>query len=165
MEVFETKSFKETENLGRILGKALRGEENKITSILRRIKVSKGADRAFIMGLMGDLGSGKTTFVKGLARGLGISQTITSPTYIFARSYSFEPIERPGFYKDTLYHLDLYRVQNSKELEQINLEDIFGDGRGIAVVEWAERLVKNDFRGGLKIRFDYSDPGRKITVN
>lgn len=163
MEVFETKSAKQTENLGRVLGSALRGEENRFTSTLRSIRVSKTrADRTFIMGLTGDLGSGKTTFVKGLAKGLGVAQTITSPTYIFIRSYSFEPIQRRGFNKDTLYHLDLYRVEDPQQAQKINLEEILNDKNGIVVVEWAEHLFNEHRPVHLSLQFDYSASGRKI---
>lgn len=76
--------------------------------------------------LEGDLGAGKTTFTKGLAKGLGINQMIKSPTYTIIREYESG--------KMPLYHIDLYRL-SPESVEELYLEDYF-EGEGIVVVEW-----------------------------
>ena len=81
-----------------------------------------------IVLLSGDLGAGKTTFVQGLANGLGIDAQITSPTYAYMNSYD-----------DRLYHFDCYRLKNSTEAELLGLTDYFYLD-GICVIEWAEHI-------------------------
>lgn len=85
-----------------------------------------------VVALVGALGAGKTTLVKGIAKGMGISQeySVTSPTFVFAHIYHG---------KLPLYHLDLYRVEHKNELPSIGIEDMLG-GPGVAVVEWFDRF-------------------------
>ncbi len=86
--------------------------------------------------LMGDLGSGKTTFVKGVADGLGVPNTeyVNSPTYNLIHQYSG---------RFTLYHVDLYRLNDFSELEDIGLMEIFGS-KGVVLVEWPEKINPKD---------------------
>lgn len=83
-----------------------------------------------ILALHGELGSGKTTFVKGLALGLGIRQKIMSPSFLIATSYKLPR------YKKTLYHLDLYRIPNPSHLRELGFADILKDPKNITVIEW-----------------------------
>lgn len=84
-----------------------------------------------IVGLYGDLGSGKTTFVKGLAAGLGIDKnSLHSPTFVLLNIYEG---------RLNLYHFDLYRIDNAKEIALIGYEEFFY-GQGISVIEWAGNL-------------------------
>lgn len=83
-----------------------------------------------VICLSGDLGVGKTAFVKGLAKGIGIGEHITSPTFTIVNEYN-------GKY--TLYHFDVYRVNDVDELEEIGFDEyVYGDG--ISVIEWAELI-------------------------
>lgn len=81
--------------------------------------------------LEGELGSGKTCFVQGLGRGLGIAETIHSPTFILANEH------RGGRLR--LYHLDLYRVRSADEALGFGLDDYLS-GDGVCVIEWAEKI-------------------------
>ncbi|MDO8461859.1 MAG: tRNA (adenosine(37)-N6)-threonylcarbamoyltransferase complex ATPase subunit type 1 TsaE [Deltaproteobacteria bacterium] len=85
-----------------------------------------------ILGLKGDLGSGKTTFVQGLAEGLGISKKyyVNSPTFTLLNEYEGEV---------PLYHFDLYRLESPNELKNLGWEE-YWEGKGISVIEWPERL-------------------------
>lgn len=80
-----------------------------------------------IILLSGDLGAGKTTFTKGLAMALGISEVVTSPTFTFMKSYTG---------RLTLYHYDMYRVTDSSELYELGLEEYLGAAGGVCVIEW-----------------------------
>ena len=94
------------------------------------------ADRegAHVLCLYGQLGSGKTTFTQGFARGLGIATRLLSPTFIIVRRYQ---IPKKEFH---LYHVDLYRLHSVSEMEGIGLPEIFAIPGSYTVVEWAERL-------------------------
>lgn len=81
--------------------------------------------------LEGELGSGKTCFVQGVGRGLGIREAIHSPTFILANEH------RGG--RIPLYHVDVYRVTNSAEANGFGLEDYMG-GDGVCIIEWAEKV-------------------------
>ncbi len=87
-----------------------------------------------IITLSGDLGAGKTTFVQGFAKGLGIPQRITSPTFIVMRQYPIPETER------ILYHLDLYRLEENSSFEQLGLSEIFSNSNNIVLIEWPEKL-------------------------
>lgn len=86
---------------------------------------------ARIVCLYGELGSGKTTFTQGFAKGLGITSRLLSPTFIIVRRYDIPKSNK------LLYHIDLYRVST---FEGLGLAEIFADENAIVVIEWAERL-------------------------
>jgi tRNA threonylcarbamoyladenosine biosynthesis protein TsaE len=85
-----------------------------------------------VLALTGDLGAGKTCLVKGIARGLGITQSVTSPTFTLIHEY------RGG--RLPLTHVDLYRLNSLEQVLAIGLEDYL-DGPGVTVIEWAEKLA------------------------
>ncbi len=84
--------------------------------------------------LYGNLGSGKTTFTQGIAREMGITSRLLSPTFIIVRRY--ELIK----YNKLLYHIDLYRLNTTDEMEELGLSEIFADPHAYVVIEWAEKL-------------------------
>lgn len=79
--------------------------------------------------LDGDMGAGKTVFAKGVARGLGISEEVTSPTYAYMNDYD-----------GRLFHYDCYRIESPEQAEQLGLADYFDMG-GICLVEWAQNIA------------------------
>jgi len=87
------------------------------------------------VALFGDLGAGKTVFVQGLARGLGIKKRILSPSFVFVRSY---PIDLKNK-KSTFHHIDLYRGHEIKDFQSLGLDEIFS-GDSIIAIEWADRI-------------------------
>lgn len=84
-----------------------------------------------VLALTGDLGSGKTQFVKGLVAGLGSSAAVTSPTFTIVHEY-------PGG-RFAVYHFDFFRLQDRRSLERLGLDDYFFDD-GVSVVEWADKF-------------------------
>lgn len=88
-----------------------------------------------VIGLSGELGSGKTVFVKGLAEGLKIQEPITSPTFILLREYPSASKSKPL----NLVHIDLYRIREEKEVETIGLSDYLGKPDKVCVIEWPEK--------------------------
>ncbi|HNQ18558.1 MAG TPA: tRNA (adenosine(37)-N6)-threonylcarbamoyltransferase complex ATPase subunit type 1 TsaE [Smithellaceae bacterium] len=111
-----------------------------------------------ILALSGELGSGKTCFVSGLARGLGIGEEykITSPTFTLINEY-------PG--RCNLYHFDVYRLSGCAEFEELGYEEYFW-GDGIVAIEWAEKIAPILPPSIFSIQFDYIDENRrKIRIN
>lgn len=133
-----TRTPEETHDLGRQLG--------------RRIQ------SGLTIRLNGDLGSGKTCFVQGLARGLEVPEgyDITSPTYALIHEYTG---------RIPLYHVDLYRLRGSMDAESIGLWELF-DAQGVVAVEWEERLDKSDWpETGLRIELHIeADDKRRIQI-
>ena len=110
-----------------------------------------------VLALTGDLGSGKTVFVQGLARGLDLAPewAVTSPTFTLVNEY-------PARLR--LYHIDLYRLHPAElDLEALGLVDIL-DGDGVVAVEWAEKLPRAAAPERLDIRFDYGEDGATRTL-
>ncbi|MBQ8198067.1 MAG: tRNA (adenosine(37)-N6)-threonylcarbamoyltransferase complex ATPase subunit type 1 TsaE [Lachnospiraceae bacterium] len=91
-------------------------------------KIGKEAKAGDIIALHGDLGVGKTVFTKGFAKGLGISEHVSSPTFTIMQIYDEGRIP--------LYHFDVYRIGDPEEMEEIGYEDYFF-GNGVCLVEWA----------------------------
>jgi len=87
-----------------------------------------------VIGLVGELGGGKTTFVQGLAEGLGVVERIISPTFIIVRQYS----NKLG---GNLYHIDLYRLEGNikKELETLGVTNFMEDNKNVVIIEWADK--------------------------
>lgn len=85
-----------------------------------------------LLGLQGDLGAGKTTFVKGLAAGLGLKEKdeVKSPTFVLMHIY---PTKIP------LYHFDLYRLETDQEMQSTGIDEFVGDRQGITCIEWADK--------------------------
>jgi len=109
------------------------------------------------IALTGDLGSGKTAFVQGLAQGLEVPPDyyITSPTFTLVNEY-------PGRLR--LFHIDLYRLDHGDDLEDIGLYDIL-EGQGVVAIEWAEKLSGDLLPNSLALHFDIiDDDTREITV-
>ena len=113
----------------------------------------------FCIFLTGDLGSGKTTFAQGLAKGLKISEKyyITSPTYSIINEY-------PGS-SFNFYHIDLYRIEKVFELESTGLDEIMDQKNSVIAIEWPEILDKALYNFDLKIEFSlHNDISRKISI-
>ena len=100
--------------------------------------------------LQGDLGSGKTCLTQGIGRGMGVSEFITSPTFVLINEYT---PARPGA---RLYHVDLYRIEQEDDLVTLGLED-YVYGNGITVIEWAERAPDYMPRERLWVTLTYLD--------
>jgi len=119
-------------------------------------------NKAFVIGLVGELGGGKTTFLQGFARGLGIKEKILSPTFIIMRRFQFNNLTIKQF--NNLYHIDCYRIKKSKELLNLGFKEFLSSPQNIIVVEWADRVKKIMPENTIWIKFNFIDEKkRKIT--
>ena len=126
-------------------------------------KLAEGLTAGDVICLNGDLGAGKTAFTKGLAHGLGVCETITSPTFTIINEYYSGRLP--------LYHFDVYRLTSSDEAEDTAFFDYFS-GEGVVVIEWAsqlEELLRELIPAGkrIDITITHAEEGadfRQITV-
>ena len=161
LKTYSTKSEKETHELGEKIGK----------------KLTPGT----VVALKGEIGAGKTVFIKGLAEGLGIKQIVTSPTFTLMKVYPLPYFATPkpravsSLSKESrgakagrpkqLIHLDCYRINDPQAIADIGAPDYFGRPDTIAVIEWAEK-IKPLLTGqiiGIEIKLKGKNM-RKITV-
>ncbi len=131
----ETSDGHETKALGRLLAAQLHGGE--------------------VLCLIGELGTGKTTFVQGIAEGLGITQPVISPTFVLVREYSG---------RLSLFHVDAYRLQSLSAAEvqrQIGLWE-YEERGGVVVMEWADLIADALPAERLDIHFEHTKSGRRL---
>lgn len=106
------------------------------------IKLAKTIRGGEVLGLIGELGSGKTTFTKALGKALGVKQTITSPTFIIMQQYQTKKLNKFG--KPLwLIHLDLYRTKNFSEVASLGLDQIWNNDNTVIVIEWADKIINH----------------------
>ena len=135
MQEFITTSESETEALGAKLAASLPGGS--------------------VVAMYGDLGAGKTAFVRGMARGMGLQVRVSSPTFTIVNEYLGE--------RD-LIHFDMYRLSGADELFDIGWEDYLARG-AVCAVEWSENVEDAFFGDEIRVRIEkLSDTGRKITI-
>ena len=133
--IVETHAEEETEALGERRAKCLRA----------------GA----VVALYGDLGAGKTAFVRGMARGLDVHEPVSSPTFTIVNEYPGDP---------ALFHFDMYRLKNAEELYGIGWEDYL-DRNGVVVTEWTENVEEAIPADAVRVTIDRTgDSDRRIRI-
>ena len=131
-----TKSAQETRDLGRKIGSLLQAGD--------------------VVALAGELGSGKTTLIQGLAEGIGVSDFVTSPTFILIGEYQG---------RCPFVHVDLYRLQEIEEIEDLGISEYF-ERPGIMAIEWAEKMEEILPRKAIKIKMEtLSEKERRIRIS
>ena len=115
-------------------------------------QISRKLQAGDILVLTGELGAGKTTLTKGIAKGLGIHQMVKSPTYTIVREYEGNL---------PLYHLDVYRIGNDPD--SIDLDEYLY-GKGVTVIEWGDLLGDDILDDYLEITISKKDDGRELTL-
>ncbi len=126
--IIKIKNEKETENFGRRLGESLSAGD--------------------VVAMVGDLGTGKTTLTAYIARGLGIKETVSSPTFTIIKEYNSGRLP--------LYHFDVYRIGDPEELFNIGADEYF-DGDGVCVVEWADLVAEELPENSKYIFIEYGE--------
>lgn len=135
-----TTSALETEKVGEVFGKTL----------------SPGD----VVCLYGDLGAGKTTITKGIAKGLGVNTRVISPTFSLVRQYT---VERETI--KTLYHLDLYRLEDESAGSSIGVQEMLSDPQAVVLIEWPEKMRTLLPEKRIEIHLSHlEDYSRKIII-
>ena len=121
---------------------------------------------AFIIGLEGDLGGGKTTFLQGFAKGLGIKEKILSPTFIIMRKFKINhsAIQLLNHFY-CFYHIDCYRIEKPKEILKLGFKKIISNPENIVAIEWADKIRKIMPKRTIWLRFGFVNQNkRKIII-
>jgi tRNA threonylcarbamoyladenosine biosynthesis protein TsaE len=108
-----------------------------------------------VVAFYGDLGAGKTTMIKGFARGLGVQETVKSPSFVIITEYSG---------RLPVYHIDLYRLESPEQFIEIGLESYL-QGEGVCLIEWAERAENLLPPATIRIRLSITSGGRRIEID
>ena len=140
MQQVITNNFQETQQFGKAFTKQLKGGE--------------------VLALYGDLGSGKTTFMQGLAQGLGIKKNIISPTFIIMRSYNIGIKNQESGIKE-LYHIDLYRIRGEEDVESLGLLDLLNQPENIVAIEWPDKIENLLPEKHINIYFEYIEGDKR----
>ncbi|MBI2624813.1 MAG: tRNA (adenosine(37)-N6)-threonylcarbamoyltransferase complex ATPase subunit type 1 TsaE [Candidatus Nealsonbacteria bacterium] len=147
--VIITKSARATKKFGEIFAK--------------EILEKKAGSRSLVIALVGDLGCGKTTFLQGFARGLGIKERVLSPTFILVKRFQLNSLTMKQF--NDFYHIDCYRLGKPKELSQLGFKEIIFNPRNIVAIEWADKVKKTMPPKAIWVKFRFVDKNkRKIVV-
>jgi|GEM_PF-1762334 len=132
---FVSKSLDNTARFAQQMADAVREAVTSTSSI------STIPNTATILALSGDLGSGKTAFVKAFASALGITDTITSPTFVIEQIYLLPKTNSATTAFDRLIHIDAYRLEKASELERLGWAEIAANPRNIICLEWPENVA------------------------
>lgn len=165
MEKYTTNSNKETQGIG----------ENFAQEILA-IKPAKHLPHrqtgAVVLALSGDLSAGKTTFLQGFARGLGITEVVNSPTFIIMKKFKI-PKNKRTLINDgrrlleygLFYHVDCYRLESPEEILQLGFEEIVLDPTNIIAIEWSKKIAKLLPKDIILIKFKHLEESkRELTI-
>jgi len=140
-----SKSSLQTQKIGKTVAKEI-------------LKIKKGP---IVLGLEGELGGGKTTFLQGFAKGLGSGEKITSPTFVILKRFRFFQ----GYFR-SFYHIDCYRIKKIREILNLNFKKIISNPQNIIAIEWSDRIKKILPKKTLIIKFNFIDKTkRRIELN
>ncbi len=123
-----SKSVKETSKIAKIF----------IEEVLKNSKTDQGA---FVVGLVGNLGAGKTAFAQAVAKHLGVKNKVSSPTFVIMKKYPLKKNQKNKKY-DFLFHLDAYRLKNEQELLYLGWQEILDNEKHLVFIEWPENVSK-----------------------
>lgn len=127
------------------------------------LSTKPGNKKAVVFGLVGELGAGKTAFVKEFVKAAGVKEKVLSPTFLIMRSFDLK--SKKTYFKK-IYHIDAYRIE-AEDLLKLGLREIINDPKNIVMVEWADKVRNIMPRGTFWINFKHGkkENERNITFN
>lgn len=141
---YTTNSYKQTQKLGK--------------DFANKILKSSPRNRAVVLGLRGNLGGGKTTFLQGFAKGLGVKEKILSPTFVIMKRFTLK-----NKFKN-FYHIDCYRLKNYEDVLDLGIEEIIKNPENIVAIEWPERIKKALPKEMTTINFKFIDKNKREII-
>ena len=161
MPIFLSKSVKETQQI--------------VTNWIAKIKNFK-VDEAIVVALEGELGAGKTIFVKAAAKALGVKKRVKSPTFTLIKQYNIVLSKSSKVNSSIgrtevsnikfLYHLDCYRLKDENDLINLGMKEILTQSHNIMFIEWSDRVKKILPKKHIKIHIDHTDKHtRKLRIS
>lgn len=135
LKSYITKNYKQTQKLG----------EKTAKEILKL----PARESAVVLGLQGNLGGGKTTFLQGFAKGLGIKEKILSPTFVIMKRFK------------SFYHFDCYRINKPEEILELGFKEIISNPKNIVAIEWSEKIRKALPKSAIFIYFKFIDEDKR----
>lgn len=131
----------------------------------------KKTEKALIIALLGDLGSGKTTFAQGMAQGFGIEENINSPTFVLIKSYRITPPQPSPYIKGgrreglkNFYHIDCYRLNKAWQMQELGFEEIINNSQNIVAIEWPEQITEILPEDKSIIKFEFVDENKRKII-
>jgi tRNA threonylcarbamoyladenosine biosynthesis protein TsaE len=125
----------------------------KMLAVLNENVSAVGYKKAVIVGLSGDLGSGKTTFSQCVAELLGIAENVTSPTFVIEKIYKTKDVGR----FETFIHIDAYRLESGKEIETLGFKNIINAPNTLVFIEWPEKIEEVLPSDSTMVKFKFID--------
>ena len=120
-------------------------------------KVAESLENGGVLGLIGNLGTGKTTFTKRICKYFGITENVKSPTFTYVIEYTSG--RRP------VYHFDVYRIMNPGEIYEIGFEDYIGEESSIVIVEWADNIIDEMPENTVYVEIEHNgEDTRRISI-
>ncbi|MDI6602502.1 MAG: tRNA (adenosine(37)-N6)-threonylcarbamoyltransferase complex ATPase subunit type 1 TsaE [Patescibacteria group bacterium] len=127
-------------------------------NLAKEILKTRTKKKTLIIGLEGELGGGKTTFLQGFARGLGIKEKILSPTFVIIKKFSIFNFQFSNF-----YHVDCYRLEKPNEILNLGFKKIISNPQNIVAIEWADKIKKILPKNSIILKFKFVNKNsRKI---
>lgn len=166
MKIYQSSSSQETKKLA----------EKIAEKAAKRQATRDKRQGALVFTLKGELGSGKTTFIQGFLRGLGVKRRSASPTFIIFRKFQIPRLRRParrqgrGFGGQAnsefqfVYHVDAYRIRKPRELLLLGLKDILADRRNVVLIEWADNIKKILPKSARWVKFSHGNKENKRKI-
>jgi len=145
MEKVITINSEETEKLGFLTAK--------------KVLALAYSEKALVLALDGELGAGKTTFLKGFAKGLGINKKIQSPTFILMNRFPLKDKKFANF-----YHFDCYRIENEKEMDCLDFNDVLDKKTNIVCIEWASKIKNILPKKAINIDFKVGNGNERVIM-
>jgi tRNA threonylcarbamoyladenosine biosynthesis protein TsaE len=135
MDKIVTKNFKETQKFGEKLAKDVLSLPQEKTAV--------------VIVLSGNLGAGKTTFLQGFAKGIGVKEKILSPTFVIMKRFKIK--------KGNFYHIDCYRIDSPRDILELDFTKIILEPKNIVAIEWPEKIKKLLPKKSVMIKFKFID--------